>query len=310
LRKTAALAGLLCLIAAAAQAAPATLHRDHPLTGSLWDVRAGKQVSEEIFFTQAAAARWVLLGEKHDNAEHHRLQARVVGALAQVGRRPAVVWEMAQPVQEAALRDARLPEVGDLGRALDWEARGWPAWPEYQPIAEQALRHGLAMYPGKPSQDLVRRVSRGEPLPDDLATRFDFTQPYPAAMEAALQEDLDVGHCGRLPPAALAPMVRVQRLWDAWMADALRRAGETSDGAVLIAGAGHVRKDRAVPWQLGLTGARAGDILTLALVEVRPGHDAAKAYDAFDPSLFDYVWFTPGVDREDPCAAFEGGSTQ
>ena len=310
MRKTAALAGLLCLMAAAAQAAPAVLHSDHPLAGTLWDVREGRRVSEQAFFAEAATARWVLLGEKHDNAEHHRLQARVIGALARSGRRPGVVWEMAEPAQGAALREARLAEVDVLGAALDWEARGWPAWPEYQPIAEQALSHGLAMYPGKPSRDLVRRVSRGEPPPPEIADRFDFNRPYPAEIEATLLEELASSHCGRLPEEALGPMVRVQRLWDAWMADTLLRAAEESDGAVLIAGAGHVRKDRAVPWQLRLAGQSAGRILTLALVEVTAGYNDTTAYDAFDPRRFDFVWFTPRVDENDPCAAFDGGTVQ
>jgi uncharacterized iron-regulated protein len=166
------------------------------------------------------------------------------------------------------------------------------------------------MYPGKPPQNLVRGVSRGDPLPADLAARLNLALPYPAEMEAALLEELEVSHCGQLPQAALAPMARVQRLWDAWMADALLRGAEANDGAVLIAGAGHVREDRAVPRELRLSARGGGEILTLALVEVRAGQTDAKAYDAFDPALFDYVWFTPGVDEKDPCAAFNGGSAQ
>lgn len=310
MHKSVALAGLLCLFTAAASAAPATQFRDHPLVGTLWDTREQRRVSEETFLAEAATSRWVLLGEKHDNAEHHLLQARVVGALAREGRRPAVIWEMAQPAQAEALRTARLDDVDKLGEALNWEARGWPAWAEYQPIAEQALRHGLSMSPGKPSQDLVRRVSQGEPLEARLAERLAWATPYPAGIGSALLDELAASHCGRLPEDALPPMSRVQRLWEAWMADALLRGAEENDGAVLIAGAGHVRKDRAVPWQLRLRGKAAGDIVALALVEVRAGHDAAAAYDAFDPKLFDFVWFTPRVDQNDPCTAFDGAATQ
>lgn len=306
-----ALAGLLCLVAAAAQAAPATLYRDHPLAGTLWDLRQGRQVPEAHLLSDAAAARWILLGEKHDNAEHHRLQARVVGAVAAAGRRPAVIWEMVQPPQAEALRAARLEDVADLGKSLDWEERGWPAWAEYQPIAEQALRHGLAMHPGKPSQDLVRSVAQGEPLEAGLAGRVSWAAPYPAGVEAALLDELAASHCGKLPQDALQPMAQVQRLWDAWMADALLRGGAgENDGAVLIAGAGHVRADRAVPWQLRLRGEQGGDILAVAFVEVRAGEQDTAAYEAFDPRLFDYVWFTPRVDDKDPCAAFDDATPQ
>lgn len=251
----------------------------------------------------------MLLGEKHDNAEHHRLQAEIVGALGRAGRRPAVIWEMAEPEQAAALRAASLDRVDELGAALDWEARGWPDWPDYQPIAEQALAHGLPMLPGKPPRDLVRAVSRGEPLPDELVVRLGWSRAYPAEIEAALRRELAASHCGTLPEAALPAMARVQRLWDAWMAEALRQgAAESGDGAVLIAGSGHVRRDRAVPWHLPDTnsgpGGSPGEVVALALVEVAAGRDAAADYAAFDPRRFDYVRFTARVDEKDPCAAF------
>ena len=294
---------------AAAAAAPATLLADHPLNGTLWDTRSGRQVGEAQMLAEAAAARWVLLGEKHDNAIHHRLQARVVEALGSAGRRAAVVWEMVEPEQAAALERATAGGAGDLGTALSWEARGWPAWAEYQPIAEAALRHDMAMRAGKPSRGLVRSLSGGEPLAAELAERLAWDRPYPAGIEADLLAELKDSHCGTLPERALAGMLRVQRLWDAWMADSLLAAAQAGgDGAVLIAGSGHVREDRAVPWQLRTRG--TGESFTMALVEVMADRDVAADYDAFDPALFDFVWFTPRVDDKDPCAALRESAAE
>ena len=42
----------------------------------------------------AAARDFVLLGEKHDNPDHHRLQAWMIDALVARGRRPAIAMEM------------------------------------------------------------------------------------------------------------------------------------------------------------------------------------------------------------------------
>src|SRR3546814_10447161 len=126
---------------------------------------------------------------------------------------------MAEPEQSQALEEAELESVEELGDALDWEARGWPSWAEYRPIAEAALRHGLPMRPGKPSRALVRRLSQGEGLPADLAGRLAWQRPYPAGVEEALRKELRESHCGLLPEAALGGMLKVQRLWDAWMAD-------------------------------------------------------------------------------------------
>src|SRR3546814_6081933 len=105
----------MLLGAPGAGAAPAALHTSHPLSGTLWDTRSGRQAGEQTLFAEAAAARWVLLGEKHDNAVHHALQARVVDALGRAGRRFAVVWEMAEPEQAKALAEARLEGDEALG---------------------------------------------------------------------------------------------------------------------------------------------------------------------------------------------------
>lgn len=301
-----ALACLLLAFVVEAAAAPAELLTDHPLNGTLWDTRSGARSSERQLLAEAAEARWVLIGEKHDNATHHRLQARIVEALGSGGRRPAVVWEMAEPEHADALREARPETLDALGEALAWEARGWPAWREYRPIAEAALRHGLSMRPGKPARTMVRGVSRGEALPQNLAERLGWHQAYPPDVEAALLEELRQSHCGALPETALGGMLRVQRLWDAWMADSLLAAG--GDGGILIAGSGHAREDRAVPWHLRQRG--AGESLTVALVEVIAGRDAAGEYADFDEARFDYVWFTPRVDEDDPCAGLPRGPAQ
>jgi uncharacterized iron-regulated protein len=68
---------------------------------------------------------------------------------------------------------------------------------------------------------------------------------------------------------------------------------------VLIAGNGHVRTDRGVPWYLARIRPTARTV-SVALLEVREGLDAAAA-----DLPFDYVWFTPRVDDRDPCADAE-----
>jgi uncharacterized iron-regulated protein len=293
---------LLSLLPASfAAAAPALLHRDHPLAGSLWDTRSGQRVEPRVLLAEAAEVRWVLLGEKHDNAEHHRLQAWVVDRLGRLGGRRAVVWEMAEPEHAATLGAASLDTVDGLGAAIEWESRGWPAWQDYLPIAEAALIHRMALRPGKPSRDLVRRIGKGTALPADLAARLNWQRRLPAGEQDELLEELAVSHCGALSEAALGPMAEVQQFWDAWMADAMQRATAPPLAAkqvILIAGSGHVRKDRAVPWRL------PGRSLSLAPVEVVAGEPVASDYPSFDAALFDYVWFTPRVDEKDPCAAF------
>src|SRR3954465_13282726 len=71
-----------------------TLDRDNALVGRIWDAKAGTFVEPRVMFGRLAATRFVLLGERHDNPDHHRLQARALSELVKAGRRPAVVFEM------------------------------------------------------------------------------------------------------------------------------------------------------------------------------------------------------------------------
>jgi len=285
---------LALLLPFSTTAAPAQLHQDHPLAGSLWDTRSGQRVEPRALLAEAAGVRWVLLGEKHDNAEHHRLQAWVVDGLGRQGGRRAVVWEMAEPEHAAALGAANLDTVDGLGAAIAWESRGWPAWQDYQPVAEAALIHLMALRPGKPPLDLVRSIGKGESLPTDLAARRNWQRRQGAAEQDELLEEHAVRHCGALPEAALGPMAEVQQLWDAWMAEAMQRAAAAplaAEQVILIAGSGHVRKDSAVPWRLPCSSLRH------APVEVVAGKLRAGEYASFDASLFDYFWFTPRADE-------------
>ena len=128
----------------------------------------------------------------------------------------------------------------------------------------------------------------------------------PTATESALLEELRESHCGHLPEAMLAPMALAQHARDAHMARALLDA-PTAAGAVLIAGAGHVRRDRGVPYYVRLNAPDA-ELVSVAFLEVRSGAVQPTAYlpeSAGPLPVYDYVWFTPRLSDEDPCAAFQ-----
>lgn len=270
------------------------LLQNHALTDSIWDTQTGLQATEADLLSAAAEARWVLLGEKHDNPEHHRLQARIVDAIGAAGRQPALVWEMAEPAHAQTLRAATVETVDGLGDALSWEARGWPAWSAYQPIAEAALKHGMTMAPGNASPEATRAIGRGQPLSATETDRLNWNLEYSEAQLEELTGILAASHCGVLPQRALPGMAEVQRLRDAWMSASLRDA-DSGDGAILIAGGQHVREDWGVPWRLG------EEVFSLAFIEVTRGEEIAETYPSFDAAQFDFVWFTARVDEEDPC---------
>jgi uncharacterized iron-regulated protein len=90
------------------------------------------------------------------------------------------------------------------------------------------------------------------------------------------------------------------------MAESLVAVGDP-DGAVLVAGAGHVRNDYGIPVYLK-SKAPKKRVISIAFVEVDQRKTEPQSYALSDPEArfpFDYVWFTPRVDDEDACEKFK-----
>jgi uncharacterized iron-regulated protein len=288
----------------AAQPAPtAPLGRDHPLAGRIVQMTDAAAITSAQMADIAAARDFVLLGEKHDNPDHHRLQAWMIDALLARGRRPAIAMEMLDAEQAPALAEYAKQHPHDasgLGAAIGWKERGWPDWPMYAPIAEAALRAGSPLVPA----DLTRAERRAAGrdgvagFAEPLRTRLQRAPAFDAQQSASLAQELKDSHCGQVPDEALLRMANVQWARDAHMAAAML---DSASGAVLIAGAGHVRRDRGVPWHL-THAAPARSSVALAFVEVEETRPEASDYAL--AGKFDYVWFTARVDTDDPCARF------
>jgi len=140
-------------------------------------------------------------------------------------------------------------------------------------------------------------------LPEALRTRLERDEPLPEAVVKELREEMRTSHCNVLPEPLLDPMALAQRARDAQMAERLSGAG--SAGAILVTGNGHARTDRAVPSILSRD-VPSRRIVSVGILEVEPGRPAPADYVADYGSAgglpFDYVVFTPGAERPDPCA--------
>ncbi len=85
------------------------LGRNHPLTGRIWDVSSEQFIDRETLVKRLAGADFVLLGERHDNPDHHMLQAEVLRSLIAVGRRPAVGLKCSASTTPALFLDISPP---------------------------------------------------------------------------------------------------------------------------------------------------------------------------------------------------------
>ena len=297
------LALVLGLVLAACASASPWQHergRDHPLAGQIYRVADQRPIDESALLAALVQADFVLLGEKHDNRDHHRLQAQLVRALQTASERPRpVAFEMMTTDQQLTIVEHRQEHPGDiqrLGSALDWAASGWPPWSLYAPIAEAARAAGAEIVGANLPRGQLDLVSARGPsaLNPELVRRTGLGQELPPTLADQLETDLRQAHCGHASQAVIDGMFEAQRARDAMMADRLAAVAGTA-GAILIAGNEHVRTDRGVPWYLRQLRPDA-HIASVGLLEVS---DAMTTPPADLP--FDYVWFTPRVDDGDPC---------
>lgn len=259
----------------------------HGLQGRVWDTRTQQFITEPMLYQRAASARYVLLGEKHDSEAHHVRQLDMLRGLAALGVQAALALEQLDSEHQAALsraQSAGQTDVEALADAGQLNRKGW-RWPMYKDLMAFAAQRQWPLRAANLSRVEARKIALGEVTPSLPAAT--------PAQRVALENDVVQGHCGYRPePARLAGIVAAQRARDARMAQVLDAVGGP---VVLIAGAGHVRSDRAVPRYLAVP----EHALSIALVETVAGKAEPADYDR---AGFDVLWFTdPGEVRPDPC---------
>lgn len=275
-----------------------------PEAGLVWNVAEHRAASEEELLADLARADFLLLGETHDNRDHHRLQARILEGLAQKsGRRLVVAFEMIEANWQDAVSAQLARDPGNaaaLAEAVRWKDSGWPPFELYEPVFRAALAAGATIVAAGLPSPRAREVSvHGvSVLPASLRERTGLGEPMPEPLLRALEEELYVAHCGRLARDFVPRMVAVQRARDAFMADRLART--TGNGlGVLVTGRGHARLDRGVPLYLRRL-APDRRLRAVGLIEVGSLPPEARA-----AAPFDWLWFTPRAHPagHDPCAS-------
>ncbi len=281
------------------------------MTGRIWDGSNRRFVDGDTLVGRLVRARFVLLGEKHDNPDHHRLQAQLLRKIIGSGRRPAVGFEMFNVDDAFAIARhlAAAPRnAAGLGPAVNWSERGWPDWKLYQPIVEAALGADLPIVATDLRPAILNRLRHGgaAALDNAVLRQLELDRPLSKDTLERMTADIRSAHCGYASKKLIMTMVNIQRARDAQIAQSLMAAAHV-DGAVLIAGAGHVRKDYGVPTYLNskATGQR---VISLAFLEVDGTTTEPESYAQQFNGIklpFDYVWFTPRLKNLDPCESFE-----
>jgi len=275
------------------------LLQTHPLVGKIWRSYDGNYIDAATLRAEIRRADYLLLGEKHDNPDHHLLRQRL---LAQLQPNLALVsFEMLDHTRQSQLDAlAGAPANTDFREVLNWDDEGW-SWDFYGPLLSTLLADGVPVRAANISRADVMEVYAGE-LAQAVATVL-----TPEQLQV-LEREIDASHCGMLPASQFPAMVRVQQARDYQMARSLVSETVSQAGVrVLVAGNYHVRKDLGVPKYLQALSDNADALITVAFLEASEGMMDPQMYlDAYYAAgAFDYVWFTPAAAQQDYCAAFQ-----
>lgn len=253
-----------------------------PVSGEIRDLRSGQVLTAQELLTRLTKPQQLIIGEQHDNADHHAAQLWLLQALGEQRPQGSLLLEMLTPDQQPKVDQVRPPATppSDLPGALAWQD-GWD-WNLYGPIVRFALKQPFPLLAGNLDNSEIRafyRQRRG----------LNGVRSNAASVKATLLEQISDSHCGLLPQSQMPSMLAVQQQRDRRMAERLMAAPTP---ALLLAGAWHARKDVGVPLHvLDLGAAQAPMVLMLA----EQGAEVTAA-------MADYVWYTPATPAQDYCA--------
>jgi uncharacterized iron-regulated protein len=227
----------------------------------------------------------VLLGEVHDNATQHAMRLIAFQNLLVEGKRPALLMEQFDRENQAAIELARIQFPNDLAKLIaagSPSKQGWN-WEFYKPFIALAIKYDLPIVAVNVSnKDAMRAMQEG------IAVLGISLSPSLQLKEQQAKEIFN-GHCQMMPMESATKMVNAQVAKDIVMAQFVVKY--QAQGAVLLAGNGHVRKDIGIP--VWLSHIAQENSVSIGLLE-----------SASTANLFDVTIVTTAPDRDDPCPEF------
>ena len=235
---------------------------DCPQTGS-WAVPGGGKITETEVIARAARRAVVLLGEMHDNPDHHRWQLQALAALHAVHPDMVIGFEMFPRRVQKALDQWVAGELSESQflAASDWNAVWSTDANLYLPLFHFARMNRIPMVALNIDTRLRRAVSaKGlSGIPENeregvtapalpSAAYLDYLLPIYAEHE---RDGKKKGEAARDDPD-FRRFVESQQLWDRAMAQAIQSALDRP-GKPLVAGimgSGHIKYGYGVPHQL------------------------------------------------------------
>lgn len=167
-----------------------------PVSGEIRDLHSGQVLTAQELLTRLAGAQHVIIGEQHDNADHHAAQLWLLQSLGEQRPQGSLLLEMLTPDQQPKVdqvRHAAAPPTG-LATALDWQD-GWD-WKLYGPIVRFALTQSYPLLAANLDDNEIRAFYRQPPALTGVRSNA-------ATVKATLLEQISDSHCGLLPKSQM-----------------------------------------------------------------------------------------------------------
>lgn len=236
--------------------------------GRIVETQNGQNISPEQLVQALSQAQIVLIGEQHDNAQHHAAQQWLLQQTEKVRQNGSVALEMLTQQQQDAVREVQhyLQQGGSTGKRSLAEKINWNAawdWRKYQNIMYMLLHQKAQVLAASPDRDDLARQTTFVPqgiYSGDVSVRNSLSK-------LMYQHHADTQN-----------LVSMQQYKDLTMSQVLLHAPKP---AWLIAGNIHVSKQLGVP--LFLRDAHfSGSLKTVLMTDEGSGADSQHA---------DYIWF-------------------
>ena len=281
------------------------LPQTHVLIGKIWDTSNEEFINKKKLLEKALSGDYVLLGETHDNTKHHQDHGWIIKEVAKKKRLTAIAFEMLNQDQANLVNNIEFADTNELLEILENAKSGWEYKKYYQPVFKSVLNAKLPMHAADLGRTtLMEIVTKGiEHAPKGISELLKKT-PLSTQAQESLKKEIEMTHCGMINDEMTKAMMLGQKVRDATIANTLFEIKKTSiETVILVAGSGHVRKDRGAPMYL-LSQDKNARIVSIAWLEIDKDATKPNAYAkrwSTDQLPFDYVVFTAQVDRTDPC---------
>jgi uncharacterized iron-regulated protein len=263
------------------------------MTAGQWSAPASprpRPLSPDMVAATSRDARFVLLGEYHDQADHHRWQLHTLGMLLAERGKLVIGMEMlprrAQPVLDRWVA-GELTEA-ELLRETQWN-RVWGYDAElYLPILHFARLHRVSLVALNVDRSLTREVGAkgwaaiGGELREGVSDPAPPAAEYRALLRRLFEEHPSAGNSRA--SEAFDRFMEAQLLWDRAFAEALFAASVRQPEALVVGiiGSGHLQGGYGVSHQLRALGARA--------VKVWLPVDASATCNEIEPGMADALF--------------------